>query len=276
MISKQNQGDIKSAKVTIVSFLILLAFLLIGSPLLGIFGIDVSSFAIAGSFIIFLIAMEMILGIELFKHDSQGGGSIFPIAFPLIAGAGSITTILSLKAEYQTINIFIALTSQHGSNLSGARLTSIFEKVSWDRRIADPQKGFWCNSSINCNKTLSLPIPVSFFLMPGEITIYTDGASSGNPGPGGYGVVLISGRHRLEKSEGFRLTTNNRMELLAVIEGLEALKIPGSKVVVYTDSKYVADSVKKAGYSNGNQMALKRKKILISGSDFLKFTGNIM
>ena len=79
--------------------------------------------------------------------------------------------------------------------------------------------------------------------MPGEITIYTDGASSGNPGPGGYGVVLISGRHRLEKSEGFRLTTNNRMELLAVIAGLEALKISDSKVVVLTDSKYVADSV---------------------------------
>ena len=79
--------------------------------------------------------------------------------------------------------------------------------------------------------------------MPSEITIYTDGASSGNPGPGGYGVVLIYGKHRLEKSAGYKLTTNNRMELLAVIEGLEALKINGSSVVVYTDSKYVADSV---------------------------------
>ena len=106
---KSKSGIIKSFKVTLVSFLILLAFLFIGSPLLGIFGIDVSSFAIAGSFIIFLIAMEMILGIELFKHDSHAGGSIFPIAFPLIAGAGSITTILSLKAEYQNINILIAL-----------------------------------------------------------------------------------------------------------------------------------------------------------------------
>src|SRR5664280_1459539 len=81
--------------------------------------------------------------------------------------------------------------------------------------------------------------------MQSEITIYSDGASSGNPGPGGYGIVLISGKHRLEKSAGFRLTTNNRMELLAVIEGLEALKIPDSRVVVYTDSKYVADSVEK-------------------------------
>jgi ribonuclease HI len=96
--------------------------------------------------------------------------------------------------------------------------------------------------------------------MPGEITIYTDGASSGNPGRGGYGVVLISGRHRLEISEGFRLTTNNRMELMAVIAGLEALKIPGSRVVVYTDSKYVADSVEKGWVFQWESKAFKKKK----------------
>jgi ribonuclease HI len=96
--------------------------------------------------------------------------------------------------------------------------------------------------------------------MPGEITIYTDGAASGNPGPGGYGVVLISGRHRLEKSEGFRLTTNNRMELLAVITGLEALKIAGSKVVIYTDSKYVADSVEKGWVFQWESKGFKKKK----------------
>jgi ribonuclease HI len=96
--------------------------------------------------------------------------------------------------------------------------------------------------------------------MAGEITIYTDGASSGNPGPGGYGVVLISGKHRLEKSEGFLLTTNNRMELLAVITGLEALKIPGSKVVIYTDSKYVVDSVEKGWVFQWESKAFKRKK----------------
>jgi ribonuclease HI len=96
--------------------------------------------------------------------------------------------------------------------------------------------------------------------MPGEITIYTDGASSGNPGPGGYGVVLISGKHRLEKSEGFLLTTNNRMELMAVIVGLEALKIPGSKVVIYTDSKYVVDSVEKGWVFQWESKAFKKKK----------------
>ena len=79
--------------------------------------------------------------------------------------------------------------------------------------------------------------------MSASITMYTDGASSGNPGPGGYGVVLMSGPHRKELSQGFRLTTNNRMELLAVIVGLEALKSPGCNVTVYTDSKYVADAV---------------------------------
>jgi ribonuclease HI len=96
--------------------------------------------------------------------------------------------------------------------------------------------------------------------MPDEITIYTDGASSGNPGPGGYGVVLIYGKYRLEKSEGFRLTTNNRMELMAVIAGLEALKIPGSRVVIYTDSKYVADSVEKGWVFQWELKSFKKKK----------------
>ena len=126
---KAKSGIVHSGKVTLASLLILLAFLFIGSPLLGVFGIDVSSFAIAGSFIIFLIAMEMILGIELFKQDSHGGGSVFPIAFPMIAGAGSITTVLSLKAEYQTINIFIALILNMIVVYFVLRLTTLFEKI---------------------------------------------------------------------------------------------------------------------------------------------------
>lgn len=77
------------------------------------------------------------------------------------------------------------------------------------------------------------------------IEIFTDGASSGNPGPGGYGVVLRAGQHYKEISAGFRKTTNNRMELLAVIIGLEALKKPGQEVVIYSDSKYVVDAVEK-------------------------------
>jgi ribonuclease HI len=77
------------------------------------------------------------------------------------------------------------------------------------------------------------------------ISIYTDGSSRGNPGPGGYGLVMISGSHRKEISEGFRLTTNNRMELMSVCVALEALKNPGSEVMIYSDSKYVVDSVEK-------------------------------
>ena len=75
--------------------------------------------------------------------------------------------------------------------------------------------------------------------------MYTDGASRGNPGPGGYGVVLLAGSNKKELSEGFKKTTNNRMELLAVIAGLEALKKQGLHIVIYSDSKYVVDSVEK-------------------------------
>src|SRR5659263_15758 len=96
--------------------------------------------------------------------------------------------------------------------------------------------------------------------MSNEIIIYTDGAASGNPGRGCYGVVLISGKHRLEKSAGFRITTNNRMELMAVIAGLEALKIPRSNVAVYTDSRYVADSVEKGWVFQWESKAFKKKK----------------
>ena len=96
--------------------------------------------------------------------------------------------------------------------------------------------------------------------MPGEIIIYTDGAARGNPGPGGYGVVLLYGKHRLEKSGGFKFTTNNRMELMAVIVGLEALKIPESKVVVYTDSKYVTNAVEQGWLFKWESTAFKKKK----------------
>ena len=78
-----------------------------------------------------------------------------------------------------------------------------------------------------------------------NVIIYTDGASRGNPGPGGYGTILMSGNNKKELSQGYKKTTNNRMELMAVIAGLEALKKDGLRVVVYSDSKYVVDSVEK-------------------------------
>lgn len=92
------------------------------------------------------------------------------------------------------------------------------------------------------------------------ITIYTDGSSRGNPGPGGYGVVMKFKEHRKEISEGFRKTTNNRMELLAVITGLEAIKPANAPVKIYSDSKYVIDSVEKGWLWNWIKKDFKGKK----------------
>jgi len=106
---QKKSGPIKAFQATSVAFTIMIIFLFVGEALLGLFGVDISSFAIAGSFVLVFMAFEMILGIELFKYDSPSGASIVPIAFPLIAGAGSFTTILSLRAEFETVNIIIAL-----------------------------------------------------------------------------------------------------------------------------------------------------------------------
>ena len=92
------------------------------------------------------------------------------------------------------------------------------------------------------------------------ITIYTDGSARGNPGPGGYGAVLISGKHRKEISQGYRLTTNNRMELLSVIVALEALKLRGSEVTIYSDSKYVVEAVEKGWLKEWVKKDFKKKK----------------
>ncbi|MDE5638468.1 MAG: ribonuclease HI [Odoribacter sp.] len=96
--------------------------------------------------------------------------------------------------------------------------------------------------------------------MTHQIIIYTDGAASGNPGPGGFGVVLMAGPYRKELMAGFRLTTNNRMELLAVIVGLEALKQEGQQVTVYSDSKYVVDAVEKGWVFSWEKNGFKKKK----------------
>ncbi len=93
-----------------------------------------------------------------------------------------------------------------------------------------------------------------------EITIYTDGAASGNPGPGGYGIILKSTNHYKEISQGYRLTTNNRMELLAVIVALEAIKIERSNINIYTDSRYVCDAVEKGWLNEWEKKNFKKKK----------------
>ena len=93
-----------------------------------------------------------------------------------------------------------------------------------------------------------------------EIIIYTDGSSRGNPGPGGYGTVMSYKQFRKELGEGFRRTTNNRMELLAVIKGLESIKEPGWSVLIYSDSKYVVDSVEKGWVFDWEKKYFKGKK----------------
>jgi multiple antibiotic resistance protein len=108
---RQKVGKIQSEKASIVAGFIMIVFLFLGKQLLTFIGIDVNSFAVAGSLILFFIALEMILGITLYKEDEDGSltASVFPIAFPLIAGPGSLTTLLSLRAEFEIENIIIAV-----------------------------------------------------------------------------------------------------------------------------------------------------------------------
>ena len=108
---RKKVGHIQSGKATIVAGILMITFLLVGKSILTLFGIGVEDFAIAGALIIFALGAEMILGIELFKPDpdATASASIVPIAFPLIAGAGTLTTILTLKAEFEQINIAIGI-----------------------------------------------------------------------------------------------------------------------------------------------------------------------
>lgn len=112
IISLKEKGlKIEAFKATFASAVIMIAFLFIGEGLLGLFGVDVESFAIAGGIVIFIIGLEMVLGVDLF-HPTEAEttkASIFPIAFPLIAGAGTLTTILSLRAEFNNIDIVIGI-----------------------------------------------------------------------------------------------------------------------------------------------------------------------
>lgn len=104
-------GHVQSGKATIVAGIIMIVFLYLGESILKLFGLDVGSFAIAGAIVMFLIGLEMVLGVTLFKHEetSASSASIMPLAFPLIAGAGTMTTLLSLKAEFDQLNIIVGV-----------------------------------------------------------------------------------------------------------------------------------------------------------------------
>ena len=140
---RKKAGHIQSEKASIIAGIIMIAFLFLGKSILNVIGIDVNSFAVAGALILFFLALEMILGISLYKEDATNSVtvSVFPLAFPLIAGPGSLTTILSLRAEYDTINIVIAIivnmifmyivlkTSSKIERLLGENGISIIRKV---------------------------------------------------------------------------------------------------------------------------------------------------
>jgi multiple antibiotic resistance protein len=108
---RKKVGHVQSEKATLVAGIIMIVFLFVGESILNLLGVDVQSFAIAGSFVIFFLALEMILGITLYKEESPSTASIVPIAFPLIAGAGSMTSLVSLQAEFDNINIIIAIVA---------------------------------------------------------------------------------------------------------------------------------------------------------------------
>ena len=107
----QREGRIQTEKATLISAVLMVSFLYLGQSILNLFGLDVASFAVAGAIVIFIVAMEMILGITLIKDDpgTTGSSSVVPLAFPLIAGAGTLTTILSLRAVYEELNILIGI-----------------------------------------------------------------------------------------------------------------------------------------------------------------------
>ena len=131
ILIKKREGRIHAEKATIISACLMVGFLYLGLSILNLFGLDVASFAVAGAIVIFIVAMEMILGITLIKDDpdAKGTGSIVPLAFPLIAGAGTLTTILSLRAVYEEVNVLIGIL------LNLILVYAVLRSASWLERV---------------------------------------------------------------------------------------------------------------------------------------------
>ena len=141
---KKSAGTISALKASLVSLVIMIVFLFVGEKLIVFIGASTASFAVAGSFVLLFLALEMILGIKIFKADEQihKTASIVPLAFPIIAGAGSMTTILSLRAEYASLNITIAILMNIILVYVVLKLTGRIEKLLGDVGIAILQKFF--------------------------------------------------------------------------------------------------------------------------------------
>lgn len=141
---KKKTGEINAKKATFVSLIIMVSFLFLGEGIIKLFGIEVHSFAVAGSFVLFFLSLEMILGVQLFKpsEHSTKTAAIVPIAFPIIAGAGTMTTLISLRAEYQQINILAAIFVNMILVYAVLKLTKRIEKLLGEGGIAILQKAF--------------------------------------------------------------------------------------------------------------------------------------
>ncbi|MBT3622282.1 MAG: MarC family protein [Flavobacteriales bacterium] len=141
---KKKSGVVFPAKASLIALILMLLFLFVGEKLILFIGIDVNSFAIAGSFILFALAFEMILGIDIFNNDdaTPKTASIVPLAFPIIAGAGSMTTILSLRAEFDTVNIMIAIVLNIALVYIVLKMTSKIERALGDGGVAVLKKVF--------------------------------------------------------------------------------------------------------------------------------------
>lgn len=128
---KESSGNIQANQVTLVSLFIMLAFLITGESILKLFGVNLESFAVAGSLILFVLAAEMVLGVELFKNspNEKKSSGIVPLAFPIIAGAGTVTTLIAIRAEYQMINVIIAIFINMGIVFLVLKLTRRIERL---------------------------------------------------------------------------------------------------------------------------------------------------
>ena len=142
-LKEQSGEDIQALRASLVSLVIMLTFLILGESLLNLFGVDVKSFAVAGSLILFAMSLEMILGVRLFRDQVSGKtASIVPLAFPIIAGAGTMTSIISLRAEFQEINIVIAIFINILIVYVVLKLTRVIERVLGEGGIAIVKKVF--------------------------------------------------------------------------------------------------------------------------------------
>lgn len=140
---KEQSGDIHAGWATFVSFVIMVAFLIVGDKILLLFGVEVEAFAVAGSIILFAMAFEMILGVRLFRDDVSGKtASIVPLAFPIIAGAGTMTSIISLRAEFQEINIVLAICINVLIVFAVLKMTKVIERILGPGGIAILKKVF--------------------------------------------------------------------------------------------------------------------------------------